>query len=115
METNKEYDMVVTGWVPDYSDAYSYLELWMSDGQYNHSGYGNPEYDKLLTASQTETDAKARQDMLFQAEQIFLGEDAALVPLQLRRQQYLVNKNISNFNVYFVGYDLDLVYADITE
>lgn len=39
METEKDYDMVVTGWVPDYSDAYSYLELWISDGQYNHSGY----------------------------------------------------------------------------
>ena len=45
MEQKKEYDMVVTGWVPDYSDAYSYLELWISDGQYNHSGYNNARYD----------------------------------------------------------------------
>lgn len=115
METEKDYDMVVTGWVPDYSDAYSYLELWISDGQYNHSGYANAEYDKLLKDSQTETDAKTRQDMLFKAEQIFLGEDSALVPLQLRRDQYLINPKISNFNVYFVGYDFDLVYADISE
>ena len=115
METEKDYDMVVTGWVPDYSDAYSYLELWISDGQYNHSGYANAEYDKLLKDSQTETDAKTRQDMLFQAEQIFLGEDSALVPLQLRRDQYLINPKISNFNVYFVGYNFDLVYADISE
>ena len=113
MEMNKEYDMVVTGWVPDYSDAYSYLELWISDGQYNHSGYNNPEYDKLLKDSQNETDPKARQDMLFAAEKIFLEEDAALVPLQLRRDQYLVNPAIKNFNVYFVGYDFNLVYADI--
>ena len=115
METEKDYDMVVTGWVPDYSDAYSYLELWISDGQYNHSGYANAEYDKLLKDSQTETDAKTRQDMLFQAEKIFLEEDSALVPLQLRRDQYLINPKISNFNVYFVGYDFDLVYADISE
>ena len=115
METEKDYDMVVTGWVPDYSDAYSYLELWISDSQYNHSGYANAEYDKLLKDSQTETDAKTRQDMLFQAEKIFLEEDSALVPLQLRRDQYLINPKISNFNVYFVGYDFDLVYADISE
>ncbi|XCP84864.1 peptide ABC transporter substrate-binding protein [Roseburia hominis] len=108
-----DYDMVVTGWVPDYSDAYSYLELWISDGQYNHSGYNNPRYDELLKGSQTETDAKKRQDMLFEAEKIFLEEDAALVPLQLRRDQYLVNPKIKNFNVYFVGYDFNLVYADI--
>lgn len=110
-----DYDMVVTGWVPDYSDAYSYLELWISDGQYNHSGYNNPEYDKLLKESQTETDAKARQDLLFNAEKIFLEEDAALVPLQLRQDTYLVNPKIENFDVYFVGYDFNLVYADIAE
>lgn len=115
MEQTKEYDMVVTGWVPDYSDAYSYLELWISDGQYNHSGYNNPRYDELLEASQFETDAAKRQDMLFEAEQIFLGEDSALVPLQLRREQYLVNPKLENFNVYFVGYDFNLVYADLAE
>ena len=115
MEQKKEYDMVVTGWVPDYSDAYSYLELWISDGQYNHSGYNNARYYELLAASQTETDAEKRQDMLFEAEQIFLGEDSALVPLQLRRDQYLVNPKLENFNVYFVGYDFDLVYADLAE
>ena len=115
MEQTKEYDMVVTGWVPDYSDAYSYLELWISDGQYNHSGYNNPRYDELLEASQFETDAAKRQDMLFEAEQIFLGEDSALVPLQLRRDQYLVNPKLENFNVYFVGYDFNLVYADLAD
>lgn len=114
-EQKLDYDMVVTGWVPDYSDAYSYLELWISDGQYNHSGYNNPRYDELLKGSQTETDAKKRQDMLFEAEKIFLEEDSALVPLQLRRDQYLVNPKIKNFNVYFVGYDFNLVYADIGE
>ena len=107
METEKDYDMVVTGWVPDYSDAYSYLELWISDGQYNHSGYANAEYDKLLKDSQTETDGICGKERD--------GEDSALVPLQLRRDQYLINPKISNFNVYFVGYDFDLVYADISE
>lgn len=110
-----DYDMVVTGWVPDYSDAYSYLELWISDGQYNHSGYKSEKYDEYMEASTTETDAKKRQDMLFAAEKTFLEDDAALVPLQLRRDQYLVNPKIKNFNVYFVGYDFNLVYADIEE
>ena len=110
-----DYDMVVTGWVPDYSDAYSYLELWISDGQYNHSGYNNPKYDEYLEKSTTETDAKTRQDLLFAAEKLFLEEDAALVPLQLRQDTYLVNPKIENFNVYFVGYDFNLVYADLAE
>ncbi|WP_346662618.1 peptide ABC transporter substrate-binding protein [uncultured Merdimonas sp.] len=114
MEEKKEFDMVFTGWVPDYPDAYSYLELWLNGSSYNHTSYNNPSYDALVIGSQTETDPKARAEMLFQAEQIFL-EDAAVVPLQLRRIQLLVNENIENFNVYFVGYNYNLVYADIKE
>ena len=52
---------------------------------------------------------------MFAAEKTFLEEDAALVPLQLRQDTYLVNPKIENFNVYFVGYDFNLVYADLAE
>ena len=76
--------------------------------------FSNPEYDELVIGSQTETDPKARAEMLFQAEQICL-QDAGVVPLQLRRIQLLVNDNIENFKVSFVGYNYNLVYADIKE
>ena len=112
MEANKEFDLVFTGWVPDYSDPYSYLELWTTDSTYNHSSYSNPEYDKRLKASLTETDPKTRMTELFEAEKIFL-EDGAIVPLQLRRTQLLINPDLENFNVYFVGYNYNLVYADL--
>lgn len=111
LENDRDFDMVSTGWVPDYSDPYSYLELWISDGIYNHSNYNNPEYDKLLEETLTETDAKTRMDELAQAEKIFL-EDAAVVPLHLRRNQLLINEKVKDFKTYFVGYDYNLVYAD---
>lgn len=114
MEADKDFDLVFTGWVPDYPDAYSYLELWTTDSTYNHSSYSNPDYDALLKGSQTETDQAKRADMLFEAEQIFL-EDGAVVPLQLRRTQLLINDKLENFNVYFVGYNYNLVYADLAE
>lgn len=112
MESDKDFDMVFTGWVPDYSDPYSYLEIWLSDSPYNHASYNNPKYDELLKKSQTEVDPKKRMDELFEAEKIFLA-DGGVMPLQLRRTQVLLNDKITNFNTYFVGYDYDLVYADI--
>ena len=30
-----EYDIIMSGWAPDYSDPYSYLELWYSTSGYN--------------------------------------------------------------------------------
>ena len=75
-------------------------------------GYHGLALSALLPDQSGDYPDDAGQD---KAEQIFLGEDSALVPLQLRRDQYLINPKISNFNVYFVGYDFDLVYADISE
>ena len=31
-----EYDIIMSGWAPDYSDPYSYLELWYSTSGYNY-------------------------------------------------------------------------------
>ena len=48
-------------------------------GQYNSGNYCNPEVDKLVLASQTETDLAKRSAMLQKVEQI-LYDDAAYVP-----------------------------------
>ena len=109
----KEYEMIYTGWAPDYSDPNTYLELWESTSSYNYLNYNSPEYDAQMALSR-ETTGKERMDALFAAEQILL-EDGALVPLQLRLVHYLVSDRVQGFETYFVGYDLNYLYADIVE
>lgn len=113
MEADHDFEAVLTGWGPDYSDPYTYLELWTTNSSYNHAGYSSAEYDAALAAAITETDPKARMDLLFEAEQIFLG-DGVVVPQQLRRVPYLQDESVTNFNHYFVGLQHNFVYADIT-
>lgn len=109
-----DYEIGFGGWGPDYSDPYTYLELFKGDCSYNYSNYHNDEFDKLLEASQTETDEKARMDLLSQAESIIL-ETGAFVPLQCRQQHYLLNEKVSGMNFYFCSINTDWVYADIAE
>ena len=109
-----DYEIAYGGWGPDYSDPYTYLELFKSDCSYNYSNYSNEEFDALLNASKTETDAKARMDKLNQAEQIIL-DDAAFVPLQCRQQHYLLSDKVSNVNFYFCSVNIDWVYAEVAE
>ncbi len=82
-----EYDIIMSGWAPDYSDPYSYLELWYSTSGYNYFKITTVmEYDKYIDASKT-TSGKERMDNLFNAEKTLL-EDGALVALQLREVPY---------------------------
>ncbi|MBG0763954.1 MAG: peptide ABC transporter substrate-binding protein [Tissierellales bacterium] len=111
MEGNKEFEMVVTGWAPDYSDPMTYLELWTTDSGYNHGSYSNPEYDAKIELARTSTDPQERMDAMFEAEKILL-EDGAIIPLQLRRIAMLTNPDLVGFESYFVGLSYEYTYAD---
>lgn len=109
-EADMDYEMVVTGWVPDYPDPISYLELWTTDSSYNHAGYSSEEYDTLIARSNTSTDAKERMDALFEAEQVFC-QDAVVAPLQLRQKEMLVDENLKGLKTYFVGLNYNFIHA----
>lgn len=109
-----DYQVGYGGWGPDYPDPYTYLELFISDNPYNYSNYNNAEFDAIMAATRTETDVKARMDMLFQAEQMLL-DDGANVPLQLRTEHYLLDDDISGVVLYFSAINLDWAYGDVKQ
>ncbi len=114
MESKHEFEMVVTGWAPDYSDPMTYLELWTTNSGYNHGSYSNPKYDERIEFALTTADNQARMDALFEAEKILL-EDGAIIPLQLRRIAMLKNPKLVNFESYFVGINYEYTYADFVD
>jgi oligopeptide transport system substrate-binding protein len=114
MESARDFEMVVTGWAPDYSDPMTYLELWTTDSGYNHGSYSSAAYDERMEFALTATDNQARMDALFEAEKILL-EDGAIIPLQLRRIAMLKNPKLINFENYFVGLNYEYTYADFIE
>lgn len=114
MESDHEFEMVVTGWAPDYPDPMTYLELWTTNSPYNHGSYKSAVYDGFIEEGITNTDPKQRMDALFNAEKTLL-EDGAIVPLQLRRMAMLLNPKVKGFETYFVGLNYDYIYADIVE
>ncbi|QTG89758.1 ABC transporter substrate-binding protein [Vibrio furnissii] len=80
-------DMLMIGWHSDTEDSANFSEfLTMTrneetgKGQYNCGHYSNPEVDKLVEASNVETNPAKRAQMLQNVESI-LYKDAAFVPL----------------------------------
>lgn len=68
------------GWVGDYNDAFTFAELWRSTAGQNDIGYKNADYDRLVTAAQSELDLVKRAAMLEEAERVLLA-DMPLIPL----------------------------------
>ncbi len=82
-DSNMNYDLQNYGWGPDYLDAYSFLNLWVTDGGNNKTGYSSEKYDSLIEKSADELALKPveRFETLLEAEQTLIKEDAVLAPL----------------------------------
>jgi len=45
------YDMARAGWVGDYTDPNTFLDLWVTNGGNNQTGFASPVYDRLVRAA----------------------------------------------------------------
>jgi oligopeptide transport system substrate-binding protein len=47
----KDYDMARAGWNGDYLDANTFLDMWVTNGANNQTGFSSAKYDALIHAS----------------------------------------------------------------
>ena len=71
---NGEYQIARHGWIGDYSDPMTFLDMWVTGGGNNDCGFSNSEYDSLIAEAKVETDTKKREELLRQAEYILMDE-----------------------------------------
>ncbi len=108
-----DYNISRAGWIGDYMDPITFLELWHSDSSFNDAKYNNPEYDKLVNIAKTSADAKERFDAMRKAEQIVMA-DMPVVPVYFYTQPYAQKPYVTGVYKPLVNYP-KLTYADINK
>ncbi len=91
-----DYDIAWGGWIGDFVDPLTFLEMWMPDNGNNNTGWSNPAFVDLLQRSFQETDAAKRFDLLHQAETIF-SEESAIVPVAWQASNYLIDPSVQGW------------------
>ncbi len=94
----RKYQMFSLGWIADYPDPENFLDLlFHSESQNNHTGYSNPEVDRLLEEARTERDHERRFEIYNQVEQMIV-DDAPWVLTWFRGEGYaLIKPEVSNY------------------
>ncbi|TYS65706.1 peptide ABC transporter substrate-binding protein [Sutcliffiella horikoshii] len=116
LDAAMDYDMQLAGWGPDYLDAISFANLWITDGGNNKMGYSNAEYDKLLNDVMTTyaNDPAKRFEAMQEAERILLEEDAAIAPIYQRGTTRLWKPYVQNVYRHNFGPDFSYKWAYIS-
>ena len=99
-----QFNLSGGGWIGDFDDAGTFLDLLQSKSGNNYGHYDNPRYDALLVQANQLTDITARGLLLRQAEQLAL-DDYAVVPIRFGVTQDIVEPyvkgwtpNVRDFN-----------------
>lgn len=76
-----DYDIARSSWVGDYPDPNTFLDMFVTGGGNNRTGWSDPEYDRLIAAAAAELDPQKRHEILRQAETILVCEEMPVCPL----------------------------------
>jgi oligopeptide transport system substrate-binding protein len=90
------------GWIGDYVEANTFLELFLTNGGNNSPGWSNAEYDRLVLQSQRTADAAARRELQQQAEAILLAE-APIGVLLHKTEMYLTDSAVRGWTPALLG------------
>ncbi len=112
-EKEHDFDISRAGWVGDYADPMTMMDLFVTNGPFNDCGYANSEYDELIYTAKGSADQDVRMESMKEAEQILM-EDMPIVPVYFYTQPYLVKPNVEGIYKPILNYPV-MIYADFAE
>jgi ABC-type oligopeptide transport system substrate-binding subunit len=80
-QTQLDYDFSRSSWVGDYNDPNTFLDMFITNGGNNHTGWSNLRYDALIAAAAREVDKDKRFAIFREAETLLVSGDMPICPL----------------------------------
>ena len=84
------------GWLGDYNDPISFLDMWVTGSGNNDAQWSNVEYDEIIRKVKTTTDTEERYRLMHQAEDIIF-EESMLCPIYYYVDIFLLNQKLDGF------------------
>lgn len=112
-EHKLDYEVSRAGWIGDYIDPNTFLDMFTSWNAQNDTGWSSDAYDELITKASKEIDPEVRMGYLHEAESMLM-EAMPIMPI------YYYTKGITT-KPYLTGVtkpinrEVCLIYADINK
>jgi oligopeptide transport system substrate-binding protein len=112
--TQQQMDYMLSrrAWSGDYLDPNTYLDLFVTGGENNSTGFSNREYDKLIADAAREPDEAKRMQMLERAERILMDE-LPIIPIYFYVSKNLVKPYVRGwYNILQDMHPLNTIWID---
>ena len=99
LETEKNSDFSISrgGWIGDYVDPNTFLDMFLTDGGNNRTGWSNQEYDQLIKESAQTAEMDDRFELFQRAEKILVDE-SPIMPIYTYTAIYLKSPDVKGWD-----------------
>jgi oligopeptide transport system substrate-binding protein len=108
-----DFDISRAGWIGDYADPMTFIDLWETKSSFNDAKFSNAEYDKLVADSKATVDQKVRMENMRKAEKILM-EAMPIAPVYFYTQPYVQKDYVTGVFKPINRYPY-FTYADINK
>ncbi len=88
------YTIARHGWIGDYVDPMTFLDMWITNSGNNDAKFSNPKYDELITKAKS-TLGKERDDAMLEAQSILM-EELPVMPIYYYTNAILMRSAVKN-------------------
>ncbi len=83
-------------WIGDYPDPNTFMDMWVTGGGNNHTGWSNKTYDDLIEKAGESIDQKERYGYFQQAERV-LADEIPIIPVYTYTRVYLKRPEVKGW------------------
>ncbi|AET67011.1 ABC-type oligopeptide transport system, periplasmic component [Desulfosporosinus orientis DSM 765] len=110
-EQDLQYDIARAGWIGDYIDPMTFMDMFVTNGGNNQTGWSNADYDKDIQTAKQSGDQKARMQAMHEAEEVLINE-MPIMPIYYYTNYYVLKDNIKGVIQLPLGFT-DFKYATV--
>jgi oligopeptide transport system substrate-binding protein len=92
--TQMNFQIARRGWIGDYVDPNNFLDLFLTGGGNNNTGFADPRYDELVLRKAPQATTKAERFAVFEEAETLLMEQMPIIPVFTYTSKHLVQPSV---------------------
>lgn len=113
--TQMNFDIARRGWIGDYVDPNNFLDLFLTGGGNNNTGFADPRYDDMILRQAPQAATKEERFAIFHEAETMLMEQMPIIPIFTYTSKHLIHPSVNglpsnlmdSINLKYVWLDKD--------
>ncbi|MEY4630552.1 MAG: hypothetical protein RIQ81_672 [Pseudomonadota bacterium] len=93
-QAQMNYAVSRSAWIGDYPDPNTFLDMWVTGGGNNNTGWSNKDYDRLIAEAARAKDQASRHAIFKKAETILMSE-MPVIPIYVYTRNRLQSRKVA--------------------